>query len=106
MLVKFHSSTSGEIMMFDETARTLLGVLGKECTARGVITLEQLPAEIALLRGAMQRNRSQPRAAEADERELPIGFVQRATPFVELLERTLADEGYVLWEAAADFGAK
>lgn len=105
MLVKFHSSTSGEIMMFAETARLILGVLGKECTARGVITLEQLPDEITRLRTAMRR---QPRpaadpGADRDD-ELPVGFVQRATPFVELLERTLADEGYVLWEAASDFG--
>ena len=114
MLVKFHSSTSGEIMMFAESARVILGILAKECTARGVIMLEELPGAIRTLRDAMRQRRGQPaepRAAganttEAEERaELPIDFVQRATPFVELLERTLADEGYIMWQAAADFGA-
>jgi hypothetical protein len=109
MLVKFHSSTSGEIMMFAESARVILGILGKECSARGVITLEQLPEEISRLRAAMKSRAGQP-APKADERsddqgELPVGFVQRATPFVEMLERTLADEGYVTWLAPADFGA-
>lgn len=93
--------------MFAETARTLLDVLGKECTARGVITLAQLPDEIALLRAAMStRTPPSPAPDQSAERdELPVGFRQRATPFLELLERTLRDEGYVLWEAPADFGA-
>lgn len=105
MLVKFQSSTSGEIMMFAETARTLLGVLKKECTSRGVITLEQLPAEIALLRAAVERDHSAGGAAESADQgqELPVGFSQRATPFLELLQRTLKREGYVMWEAPGDF---
>lgn len=107
MLVKFQSSTAGEIMMFAETARTLLGVLKKECTARGVITLAQLPDEIALLRAALAL---EPRAAAVSDvanqdGDLPVGFRQRATPFLELLERTLSGEGYLLWEAPTDFGA-
>lgn len=107
MLVKFQSSTSGEIMMFAETARTLLGVLGKECTSRGVITLEQLPDGIALLRAALERERSAGKTADdADNgKELPVGFSQRATPMLELLQRTLKREGYVLWEAPGEFAA-
>ena len=79
-----------------------------------MIILEELPAAIAALRDAMRQRRGQaaePGAggAKADERdegrELPVGFVQRATPFVEMLERTLGDEGYVMWTAPADFGA-
>lgn len=114
MLVTFHSSTSGEIMMFAESARVILGILAKDCTARGVITEAELPTAISALRGAMQQRRGQPAEAtpasgkgDAGDagQELPIGFAQRATPFVELLERTLGDEGYVMWQASADFGA-
>lgn len=105
MLVKFNSSTSGEVMMFAESARVILGILGKECTAKGVITLEQLPDEIARLRVAISRDQKQTQASETSDAasELPVGFVQRATPFIEMLERTLKKEGYVLWEAPADF---
>lgn len=106
MLVKFQSSTSGEVMMFADNARTLLGVLEKECTARGVITFEELPDEIARLRAAIERDRSSGRPAEEAEpgQELPVGFKQRAAPFLEMMERTLRREGYVLWQAPADFG--
>lgn len=108
MLVKFQSSTSGEIMMFAETARTLLGVLKKECTSRGVITLEQLPGEIALLRAAVENDQRDRRAVGTTEaadqgQELPVGFSQRAMPMLELLQRTLQREGYVMWEAPGDF---
>lgn len=106
MLVKFQSSTSGEVMMFADNARTLLGVLKKECTARGVITFEELPDEIARLRAAIEGDRASGRPAEEAEpgKELPVGFSQRATPFLEMMERTLRREGYVLWQAPADFG--
>ncbi|HET6718900.1 MAG TPA: DUF1840 domain-containing protein [Rhodocyclaceae bacterium] len=105
MLVKFQSSTSGEIMMFAETARTLLGVLKKECTSRGVITLEQLPDEIALLRAAVERDHSAGNTTDESDSgdELPVGFSQRAAPFLELLQRTLQREGYVMWEAPGEF---
>ena len=107
MLVKFHSSSSGELMMFAESARTLLGLLGKECTARGVFMVDELPGAIAALRAAMNRRRGEAPAKDVDAgaEDLPVGFVQRATPFVELLERTLADEGHIVWQAPADFGA-
>ena len=107
MLVKFHSSESGELMMFADTARVLLRLLGKECTARGVITKEELPDEIARLQAAIARNKAEnPKGPkpEPNNGELPIGFVQRATPFLELLQRTHADNGYILWEAPAAFG--
>ena len=106
MLVKFKSSTSGEIMMFAETARTLLSVLKKECTPQGVITAEQLPDEIALLQAAMARESSTGQAQESSgdsDQDLPVGFVQRATPFLALLQRTLSREGYLLWEAPSEF---
>lgn len=108
MLVKFHSSESGELMMFADTARILLRLLGKECTARGVITQDELPDAIARLQAAVVRNKAEsPKGpgAESNNGELPIGFVQRATPFLELLQRSHKDKGYLLWEAPAAFGA-
>ena len=103
MLVKFHSSTSGEIMMFTETARLMLGLLHKACDAKGVITLEQLPDAIAFIRAAVERDPGAPKDSAAASPELPIGFRQRAQPFLELLQRTQRKEGYVLWDAPSDF---
>lgn len=105
MLVTFHSSTSGEIMMFADTARQTVEILHKEPLARGVIAKDELPGAIARIEDALARARDEP-AAEVDDKPPSIGMVQRLLPFLELLQRTRKREGYVLWEAAADFGGK
>ena len=113
MLVKFTSSTSGQIMMFAPVARQLLEIVGKECSARGVITTEQLAEAIASLRRAIAAGSERPPAdaerpsdegRQNDEKETPpVGLAQRAYPMIELLEWTRKDDGFVLWEAATDF---
>ncbi len=109
MLVKFTSSTSGQIMTFAPVARQLLEILGKDCSARGVITTEQLPEAIDRLRHAAADPGS-PAATETGDSDdhntsdvSPIGLGQRAYPLIELLEWTRKEDGFVLWEAAQDF---
>lgn len=108
MLVKFNSSTAGEILMFADAARRLLDIAGKDASARGVFTAEQLPAAIAALRRAVSEAKPLPDAEDLDEDEErrappPVGLAQRAYPLIDLMERTLKDDGYLLWEAAQDF---
>ncbi|MEF8723935.1 MAG: DUF1840 domain-containing protein [Candidatus Accumulibacter delftensis] len=119
MLVKFNSSTSGQIMMFAPAARQLLEILHKDCTARGVITTEQLPEAIERLRTAVAGGRRSvaealPTPSTAPENNEgsdgdhpedgpPIGLAQRAFPLIELLEWTQKEDGFILWEAAKDF---
>jgi len=113
MLVKFTSSTSGQIVMFAPIARQLLDLIGKECTARGVITTEQLPEAIERLRLASAGARGTPSPATEDAmasedsnndaESAPVGLGQRAYPLIEILEWTRKEDGFVLWEAASDF---
>lgn len=118
MLVKLISKTSGEVVLFAQHARLLFDVIGKERTARGVFTAEQLPEAIARLQHAVdEEKRVQREAAERarDEalpedgalagtpREEPIGLAQRAYPVIRLMESTLKKKGFVLWEAQSDF---
>lgn len=104
MLVKFHSSTSGEVLMFAEVARQVVAILEKEALARGVITTEQLPEAIARIEAALAVARGERPPAD-DDAAMPIGLAQRLVPFLQLLQRTRDDDGYVMWEAAADFAA-
>lgn len=114
MLVRFNSSVSGEMLMLAAPAKSLLEIIGKTCSARGVITLEQLPDALARLRRAVDEEKTGQRAAgvvdngypDIDDEastEPPVGLARRAHPFIEMLEWTLRDEGFVLWEAAQDF---
>lgn len=106
MLVKFNSSTSGQIMMFSPAARQLLEILGKQCSARGVITSEQVPGAIERLRQAVSagdRSSADDGKDDSGEDQPAIGLAQRAFPFIELLEWTRKEDGYILWEATKDF---
>jgi hypothetical protein len=119
MLVRMTSSTSGEVILFAEHAHRLFEIIGKECTARGVFALEQLPDALARLRQAVaddkaataQATQAQPdcidhdsaEEADAAKREPVVGLAQRAYPLIRLLERTQQEGGFVLWEAASDF---
>jgi hypothetical protein len=105
MLVKFNSNVAGELMMFADVARRLLQAAGKECTARGVIRAEEVPAIVARLRQATAADRAGQPAPNPDEEDPNVvSLGRRAQPFIEFLELTARDkEGFALWEAAHDF---
>lgn len=110
MLVTFTSSTSGEILMFSQMARRLFEIIGKTGSARGVFTKEQLPDAIEKLRQAIAAKKANPDTSEVEEIEdeddpqtSDIDLAQRAHPFIELLESTRKEDGYVMWHAANDF---
>lgn len=121
MLVKLTSSTSGEMIMFAEHAHRLFEAIGKETTARGVFTKEQLPDAVARLRRAVdeekQAARREPEAdkppGERDEEDEAeddkktqgpaVSLGQRAAPLIRLMEWTLKEGGFILWEAPTDF---
>ena len=44
MLITFRSQAAGDVMMFDNVARQMLRIIGKEPADKGIITLAQLPA--------------------------------------------------------------
>jgi hypothetical protein len=100
-MITFQSDASGDVMMFDEVAHRMMDIMGKEHTARGVITVEQMPECIARLKAAIAADRAQARPRDDDEEETGVtarvGLAQRALPLVELIERSLAREKPVLW---------
>ena len=111
MIVRFDSSETGEVLMFAETARTLLQILDKETTARGVFTQpEMLPAAAKLQAAVAEVRRRmagepEPEVEEDKFKPPPVGLPQRAWPLIDMLERTAKSgpEAHIIWEAAADF---
>lgn len=127
MLIKFTSSSAGELIMLSEHARRLFEIIGKERTARGVFVAEQLPEALARLHAAVEAERAALHEAEQAQREqhnyadeenpeekaareeeymagrIGIHLAQRAQPLINLMEWTLKEQGFILWEAAGDF---
>ncbi len=106
MLITFKSAAGGDVMMFDENAKQMLGLLGKDPHAeKGIITVDQLRGAISGLKAAIDADKAR-RARQADEATEDdsggesargVNLVQRALPLLGLLERALADEVPVTW---------
>lgn len=110
-LMVFKSDACADLPYFEEVARRLLELIGKEATPQGVITVEQLPEAIARLAAAIERDRPQHRAhllAEApgsvgdeadgpDAADIDISLTRRALPLLETLRQAHAAGKPVLW---------
>lgn len=105
-MIVFRSDAAADIMMFDDVAKRMMEIMGKEFSTRGIITVEQLPEAIARLKAAIAEDR----ARHAGERDTPeteeipgggkrayVGLAQRAVPLVEFLEYSLKAEKPVMW---------
>ncbi len=109
MIYEFKSRATGNLVMTQDVAERLLGIIGKSPGPTGIITAEQIPGAIDALRQAIATEKREgpasvgtPRAQAAkddDERddEPPIGLAQRAFPLIEMLERAGAAGKDVTW---------
>lgn len=118
MLITFKSVAAGDVIMFGDVARQMMQIMGKEPGDEGIVTVEQLPAAIALLQTAMAADKAAARAAadrsEQDftaeqEKESPqqgksntggrsvVRLYQRAVPLLELLTWAQKKNKPVIW---------
>ncbi len=105
MLITFKTSAAPDVMMLDNLAEYLLGIIGKQLTERGVITHDELPAAIQKLEAAVvvdKKERTEHdgyfhEGEEGHEPEVPIGFAQRAYPFLDMLRLAHKDNTDILW---------
>jgi hypothetical protein len=106
MLIIFKSPASGDVIMFGKNGKEMLEVLGKDKEdAKGIFTVEQLPAAIDTLKAAIAADKARQTDKDddnEDEQDVKPGgggvsFFQRAVPLLELLERSLKDKVPVTW---------
>ena len=96
MLYKFKSKAAGDVIMLAATGQRVLGILGKDAGAKGIITPEQMQGAISVLQAAMVDEEAQQQAVIAEAKtkgEVPptfdaINLRKRAWPLVELMRRS------------------
>ncbi len=113
MIVTFTSSETGELLMFANVAATILRAIGKETSARGTFTRDEMAPAASALREAVARAAAEEEAPVEDDeeeeketqKEPVITLGQRAWPFIDMLERTARSgpEAHIVWQAKADF---
>lgn len=104
-MIVFRSDAAADIMMFDDVAKSMMEIIGREFSTRGIITVAQLPDAIARLRAAIASDR----AAHAGEYDRPefeeapggkrayVGVAARAVPLAEMFEYSLKADKPVMW---------
>ena len=108
MIYKFKSKAAGDVIMLGPTGDRVLGLIGKDVTAQGIIEPSQMPAAIQALADAVAADdAARARVAKGEEPDAndagaggardPISLRQRAWPLVEMMKRALAANEPVTW---------
>ncbi|MEJ7686615.1 MAG: DUF1840 domain-containing protein [Variovorax sp.] len=106
MLYRFKSQAAGDVVMLEANARQLLDVIGKPAGAKGIITVDQIPAAISALESAIGNAATQNHhnrdafAAEShaeDAERQHVGLHQRAAPLIHMLKLSKAEGKDVVW---------
>lgn len=101
MLYHFKSKV-GDLTMLEPNGRQVLEIIGKDTSAKGIITPDQMPAAIAALEAAVSEDKAAsptPPLPETEEEKKnePVMLRARAVPFIDLLQRAQAKGAEVTW---------
>ena len=108
MIVIFKSDAAGDVIMFGDVAHRLMKIMGKEVTAKGIVTVEQLPEAIAKIEAAIAADKAQHANVAEEDRPLSevggrgekrpfVTLTQRAVPLLELLRWSLKKKKPMTW---------
>lgn len=101
MLVTFQSKNHGDITMFGDVAKKLLGMMGHSGTIPSAISADDIPAALDQLKSAIAAaapDEPSPDDFEGDPIERPVTIAQRAFPLIEMLGAAAADGNPVMWD--------
>lgn len=100
MLYKFKSKASGDVIMTEPIGNRLLGILGREPAAKGILEVAELPGLIATLEAAISADEAA-RASAGDDDDPRAGdrisLKQRAWPLLDMMKRALAGRVVIVW---------
>lgn len=103
MLYEFKSKATGNVVMTGPVAERLLAIVGREPSAKGIFTVEQMPGAIAALQAAVDLDRAESSQTEADTDERTreamrsVSLAQRAWPLIDMLRTAHAAQQPVTW---------
>ncbi|BFG72184.1 hypothetical protein PTKU46_02170 [Paraburkholderia terrae] len=106
MLITFKCRSAPDVVMLENLAQYLLGIIGKRLGARGVIAHDELGVVISKLEAAIVTDKQERAEHEGhfhegeeghEHHELPIGLAQRAYPFLDMLRAAQKDNTDIVW---------
>lgn len=100
MLVTFSCKSYADITMFGDVAVQLLTLMGRKTTIPSALLAEDIPAALALLQAAVDKEKQLPEPEELDEdndEPLPVSLSQRALPLIDMLKAAAQDNSDIMW---------
>ena len=104
MIYKFKSAASGDLIMLGPRGDEMLGLLGREPAAKGIIEVAAMPAAIAALQAAADAEGADKGADKNSETDVQdsdarrgVAQRQRLWPMIEMLRRCHAAGEPVVW---------
>ncbi len=108
MIVTFKSAASADVIYFGDVAKRMMELMGKDVAEKGIVTVEQLPGAINLLKAAILADKEQHRqhildeepqnesSSNGDSRPF-VTLTQRTVPLLAMLEESLGEKKPVVW---------
>ena len=106
MLITFKCRACPDVVMLENLAQYLVGIVGKRLGERGVITHDELGVAITKLEAAISVDKQERAEHEGhfhegedghEHHEIPPGLAQRAFPFLDMLRAAQKENLDILW---------
>jgi cyclopropane-fatty-acyl-phospholipid synthase len=103
MIYKFKSQADADVIMLELNGSQMLAIIGREPSARGIVTVAQIPAAIAALEAAVitheaaEAHAHTPSATAVVAGGDSVRLRARAGPFIELLRNSAKAGKDVVW---------
>jgi hypothetical protein len=106
MLITFKCRAYPDVVMLENLAQYLVGIVGKRLGERGVITHDELGVAITKLEAAISVDKQERAEHEGhfhegedghEHHEIPPGLAQRAFPFLDMLRAAQKENLDILW---------
>ncbi|WP_140626632.1 DUF1840 domain-containing protein [Methylibium rhizosphaerae] len=104
MIYKFKSKAAGDVIMLGPTGDRILGAIGKEPAAKGIIEVADMPAAMKAVEAAIAADEAEARRIDEEARangQTPpprgITLRQRAWPLVEMMKLAERDGHDIVW---------
>jgi len=103
MLVVFTNKSGATVEMFEKVALDLIKLMGRREAIPSAISTEDLPKALETLQaGLKQISGVDPEQNKQDDTDddapKPIGLSTRAYPLLELMQQTIQDQSFLMWD--------
>lgn len=98
MIIEFTGEHTGSVLMFGKVATDLLKMMGQSGNDEGAISAPDVSAALEKLKAALERLPEADSDSEDESEEKEVSLQTRAVPLIDLLEESVAKNGYVMWK--------